>query len=483
MTLDFIRLVISHSPSNDEEVLPKRLQAFEDFHSAFNKSDIHSGSDALRTFFDYRPPQLNINNNNNINGESGSHQHALLSLASFLLSNDMTDEAKKVTNESLTMSRISKDIKTLNGCNRLIRQFNNSLSITDPITTPINQQDLKLIDELNDIKILLNVGDNLNNLFLRQYRSLVRLDKSITTDIIDGGFQSYASVASILFDLLGSINVRNIYQSLGNSGLTWHTSSQLSIKINIANQQALNGNYGNCIKELFDDRLLDQMNIVEYSIWANAVWGVLKLRNDRLTKVWKGPPNAQFNYYDRESQPWKIKKLIDDSKNNEGNREKTLENFLHAFKLSDDFNFVNLKLEAQIELIGFENKFQYGLTIRQSGVLAKALNSNNKEIESRAYFIFGEKLILDRDYYKAIQYILKSLEIYLFIEDRVKVSDCLYVLIGIYQSLNDDFNVYKYANQLIRFENESEDLLNDWKFESRISSLIQQYGIIISQKY
>lgn len=132
--------VLSWSSSEVDEIIPRRVEAFNEyvslsccylsnflyrFQSAFNKSDIHSGSDSLRKFFDYRPSSIN---SDTITG-SGSHQHALLSLASFFISQGVIEEARRVLNESLTMSRISKDIETLNGCNRwvyFLRRFHSN---------------------------------------------------------------------------------------------------------------------------------------------------------------------------------------------------------------------------------------------------------------------------------------------------------------------------------------------------------------------
>lgn len=141
------------------------------FQSAFNKSDIHSGSDSLRKFFDYRPSSID---SENITG-SGSHQHALLSLASFLISHGVIEEARRVLNESLTMSRISKDIETLNWCNRwaflsftnvsnkpdrLIRQLDKKLACPDPHSKSLASDDITVMDELFDIKVALNnVGE------------------------------------------------------------------------------------------------------------------------------------------------------------------------------------------------------------------------------------------------------------------------------------------------------------------------------------
>ena len=65
--------------------------------------------------------------------------------------------------------------------------------------------------------------------------------------------------------------------------------------------------------------------------------------------------------------------------------------------MADDRQYLNLKLKAQLELAGFETRYHYGVNMSsdEDGLLARALNSSDKQIEARACVIYAEKAIND----------------------------------------------------------------------------------------
>ena len=82
--------------------------------------------------------------------------------------------------------------------------------------------------------------------------------------------------------MTGAKSIRDIYQTLATSGDTWHTSAQLTTRINISNQYSQNGNYASALECLFNDKLLSEINLVEYLVWAEGLWNVLRRRAERL---------------------------------------------------------------------------------------------------------------------------------------------------------------------------------------------------------
>lgn len=153
----------------------------------------------------------------------------------------------------------------------------------------------------------------------RSTRALVRLDEASALDKVDASLQTWAAVNASIWDLAGAFfcftevfstsntvlgvkSIHNIYQNLAIHGDTWHTSAQLATRINISNQYTQNGEYTRALQCLFDDKLLSEINLVEYAVWADGVWAVLRRRSERLWVIyWLGHDIAQST---SRSQRW-----------------------------------------------------------------------------------------------------------------------------------------------------------------------------------
>ncbi|TIC30992.1 hypothetical protein E3Q10_00900 [Wallemia mellicola] len=360
----------SNSNNNDDdhdEILQNKVKTFDNFLTSNNLGDIHKGNENLRKFFDYRSTNFN-----DVVG-IGSHQHALLSLASFYYSNNLIEESSRLLNEAIIISRISKDLETLEKSIKLRRLLGNKKTCVDIYKS--STEDLTIMDELNDIKLSLNQvgvivllmaalsdyfkGDKLSDLFIRSTRALIRLEENTVQDKVDASLQTWSTINAILWDMAGVKSIRDIYQDLSLKGETWHTSAQLTCRINIAHQYSQNGEYASALDCLFNQKLLSEINLSDYTIWANAIWSVLKQRSDRLDRQWTGPDVESSN--DQEMVN-KIESLIGNAVENDGNRDLTLEQLLLSYKMADDRQYLKLKLKAQLELAGFETRYNYGIT-------------------------------------------------------------------------------------------------------------------------
>lgn len=204
----------SNNNNNDDdhdEILQNKVKTFDNFLTSNNLGDIHKGNENLRKFFDYRSTNFN-----DVVG-IGSHQHALLSLASFYYSNNLIEESSRLLNEAIIISRISKDLETLEKSIKLRRLLGNQKSCVDIYKS--STEDLTIMDELNDIKLSLNQvslivflmsilsdnfkGDKLSDLFIRSTRALIRLEESTVQDTVDASLQTWSTINAILWDMAG----------------------------------------------------------------------------------------------------------------------------------------------------------------------------------------------------------------------------------------------------------------------------------------
>ncbi|TIC75333.1 hypothetical protein E3Q00_01083 [Wallemia mellicola] len=484
----------SNSNNNDDdhdEILQNKVKTFDNFLTSNNLGDIHKGNENLRKFFDYRSTNFN-----DVVG-IGSHQHALLSLASFYYSNNLIEESSRLLNEAIIISRISKDLETLEKSIKLRRLLGNQKTCVDIYKS--STEDLTIMDELNDIKLSLNQvsvivllmaalsdyfkGDKLSDLFIRSTRALIRLEENTVQDKVDASLQTWSTINAILWDMAGVKSIRDIYQDLSLKGETWHTSAQLTCRINIAHQYSQNGEYASALDCLFNQKLLSEINLSDYTIWANAIWSVLKQRSDRLDRQWTGPDVESSN--DQEMVN-KIESLIGNSVENDGNRDLALEQLLLSYKMADDRQYLKLKLKAQLELAGFETRYNYGVNMssNEDDLLARALNSSDKQIEARACVIYAEKAINDgcRCHFEfktlklAKDLLLRAQGVYEKLEDITSQSDCIYSLIGVLENLSEDVN--NWVERLLDLENM--DIKQNDLIEKKVRSLVQHWGIIIS---
>ncbi|TIC51519.1 hypothetical protein E3Q01_00911 [Wallemia mellicola] len=476
----------SNSNNNDDdydEILQNKVKTFDNFLTSNNLGDIHKGNENLRKFFDYRSTNFN-----DVVG-IGSHQHALLSLASFYYSNNLIEESSRLLNEAIIISRISKDLETLEKSIKLRRLLGNKKTCVDIYKS--STEDLTIMDELNDIKLSLNQvgvivllmaalsdyfkGDKLSDLFIRSTRALIRLEENTVQDKVDASLQTWSTINAILWDMAGVKSIRDIYQDLSLKGETWHTSAQLTCRINIAHQYSQNGEYASALDCLFNQKLLSEINLSDYTIWANAIWSVLKQRSDRLDRQWTGPDVESSN--DQEMVN-KIESLIGNAVENDGNRDLTLEQLLLSYKMADDRQYLKLKLKAQLELAGFETRYNYGVNMssNEDDLLARALNSSDNQIEARACVIYAEKAINDGSLKLAKDLLLRAQGVYEKLEDITSQSDCIYSLIGVLENLSEDVN--NWVERLLDLENM--DIKQNDLIEKKVRSLVQHWGIIIS---
>lgn len=460
----------SNNNNNDDdhdEILQNKVKTFDNFLTSNNLGDIHKGNENLRKFFDYRSTNFN-----DVVG-IGSHQHALLSLASFYYSNNLIEESSRLLNEAIIISRISKDLETLEKSIKLRRLLGNQKSCVDIYKS--STEDLTIMDELNDIKLSLNQGDKLSDLFIRSTRALIRLEESTVQDTVDASLQTWSTINASLWDMAGVKSIRDIYQDLSLKGETWHTSAQLTCRINVAHQYSQNGEYALALDCLFNQKLLSEINLSDYTLWANAIWSILKQRSDRLDKQWIGPDVELSNEQEMVN---KIESLIRNSVDNDGNRDLTLEQLLLSYKMADDRQYLNLKLKAQLELAGFETSYNYGINMSSDDddLLARALNSSDKQIEARACVIYAEKAINDNSFKLAKDLLLRAQGIYEKLEDIISQSDCIYTLIGVLEHLSENAN--SWVERLLDLENM--DIKQNDLIEKKVRSLVQHWGIIIS---